>query len=72
MQIHQVIKEIRKSKHLKQKQVAEGAGLNITTYVLFELGKLNCTLKSLWRILNFLGYKIVIVPTEKHDVSEFK
>lgn len=58
--IRDMIRKIRKSKGLTQRQLSEISGLGVTTISCMENGANNYTLDSLIRYTEALGYQINI------------
>ena len=57
------LSELRKSKHLTQKEVAESAGISVQSVFSIENESGgNPTLKSLIKYLDCLGYEIAFQP----------
>lgn len=63
--IGQRIKELRKSKGVTQKELAERAMINVTQLSLIENDKHSPAIETLLRIAEGLGCKIVVQFVEK-------
>jgi transcriptional regulator with XRE-family HTH domain len=71
--IGQYIKRKRKGRGLDQKQLAELSRVNIRYIRLIEQGvQPNPRLRHVARLLQYMGYELVIVPIRPEDEPEYE
>lgn len=61
VEIHKLIRAIRKEKKMTQKELAQKAGMPASDVCLFEQGKVNITIKRLQKVCDILDYDICLV-----------
>ena len=63
-------KEIRESRGLKQKWVAEKTGLTPSTIHRYEQGLIEPSYSNVVKIMNVLGYEVIIKDKKSGDKFE--
>lgn len=67
MEIGKKILRIRKDKNLTIRDLSALCGIQISTLSVIEQGKRNVGVETAERILNSLGYKLVIAQKDDED-----
>ena len=62
------LKALRKQSNLTQVQMAESIGLNRSTYITYELGRITPDPEILYRVAVRYGIKIDLLFEEKEEV----
>ncbi len=62
------LKEIRKSKKLTQKELAEFLGIKQQQYQRYESGKTKIPLDTLEKIVEICNYKLIIIKNRKKEI----
>lgn len=65
-QIGTLIKQIRKQRHITQKQLALATGLGLRFVSETENGKSSCEIDKVLRILQTLGVQVILIPPEQN------
>jgi len=63
------VRELRKERHLTQKQLAAASGINQAEISRIERGQTNPTASTLAALLAPLGARVGVVPREKRDLA---
>ncbi|MGD0452582.1 MAG: helix-turn-helix transcriptional regulator [Solirubrobacteraceae bacterium] len=63
------VRELRKQRHLTQKQLAAASGINQAEISRIERGQTNPTASTLAALLAPLGARVGVVPREKQDLA---
>jgi DNA-binding XRE family transcriptional regulator len=63
------VRELRKERHLTQKQLAAASGINQAEISRIERGQTNPTSSTLGALLSPLGARVGVVPRETRDLA---
>lgn len=60
-----IIKEIRKKVHMSTNDLADASGVSSTIIWKVETGKSDIMCKTLWKLIQAMGYQVVLRPKDK-------